>query len=174
MVHQAGLQTNPQMTCPKVTEQVPHSPVLKWFDLPKCGSNERNPVNLESLRKAGIVCCHLLSADFPCVTSARSLAAGAFRQGWSSCRGPVCATLYPKCWCCLWRVRNFSLAPLLLHPSWGVRQAAAISFHSFPSDFIHQGGFTKPDPSFPPPRFIFLRDLIKGNLSSHFSINGCI
>lgn len=174
MVHQAGLQPNPQMTCPKVMKQVPHTPVLKWFDLPKCGSNETNPTTLESLQNAGIVCPHLFSADFPCVTSARSPAAGAVRRGQTSCRGPVCGTLYPKYWCCLWWVRNFSLAPLSLHPSRGVRQATAISFHSFLSDFIHQGSFTKPAPSFPPPRFIFLRDLIKGNLSSHFSINGCI
>lgn len=32
------------------------------------------PVSLKSLQKAGIVCPHLLSADFLCITSAQSLA----------------------------------------------------------------------------------------------------
>lgn len=69
---------------------------------------------------------------------------------------------------------GWGISVVLLHPAWAGRRAAAISLHSFPSDFIHEGGFTKSDPPFPPPHFIFLRDLIKGNLSSHFSINGCI
>lgn len=72
--------------------------------------------------------------------------------------GVMCPHLLQlQCWYCCWWVRNFSLAAALLRLTWGVWQAAAISFHPFPNDLIHEGGFIGAES--PSPTLYFLKRL---------------